>query len=196
MAGAYGVTSWVAGLSATLGAAVFLTAIHAGLGAVFKDAFGAYQCATYGRDVTEKALRTIEDIRKTILSMPFAQSMQLSIDQAGDGVGVASMPLSDAVSFDGAAFAALAIGTVADIAAGAATLAMTPPDQMAYTSGIDSTITAKTQGTRLSARASLRERHGQRLIFDALVWTHPSDGDPRQCGEATVTMHITRAVTP
>jgi len=147
-------------------------------------------------DVTEKALRTIEDIRKTILGMPFAQSMQLSIDQAGDGVGVASMPLSDAVTFDGAAFAALAIGTVADIAAGAATLAMTPPDQMAYTSGIDSTITAKTQGTRLSARASLRERHGQRLIFDALVWTHPSDGDPRQCGEATVTMHITRAVTP
>jgi len=147
-------------------------------------------------DVTEKALRTIEDIRKTILGMPFAQSMQLSIDQAGDGVGVASMPLSDAVTFDGAAFAALAIGTVADIAAGAATLAMTPPDQMAYTSGIDSTITAKTQGTRLSARASLRERHGQRLIFDAVVWAHQADGDPRQCGEATVTMHITRAPRP
>jgi acyl-coenzyme A thioesterase PaaI-like protein len=139
-----------------------LTALHVGLGAVFSDAFGAYRRATYGRDVTEKALRTIEDIRKTILSMPFAQS----------------------------------IGTVADIAAGAATLAMTPLDQMAYTSGIDSTITAKTQGTQLSARASLRERHGQKLTFDAVVWTHPTDGDPRQCGEATVTMHITSAPRP
>mgnify|MGYP000214782643 CR=1 FL=1 len=35
LAGAYGVNSWVAGLSATLGTATFLTAVHVGFAAIF-----------------------------------------------------------------------------------------------------------------------------------------------------------------
>ena len=79
--------------------------------------------------------------------MPLAYLMQIEIETVDDGVGVASLPLSDAVTFDGVAFVALAVRTVAvrtvaDIAAGAATVAMTPTDQMAYTTGIDSKVTS------------------------------------------------------
>jgi len=93
------------------------------------------------------------------------------------------------------AFAALAVGTVADIAAGAATLAMTPTDQMAYTTAIDSKVTSSTQGTRLSARAQLREQCGPRLVFDAIVHIHRRDGSSQPCGEASITMHITAPVS-
>jgi len=123
--------------------------------------------------------------------MDFARSMQLEIDDVDDGVGNASMPLSPAVTFDGAAFAAFAIGVVADVAAGAATLAVTPSDEMAYTLRIDSQITGSTRGTRLSAIAALRERIGERLVFDATIRAHRPDGTTRQCGTAVVTMQIT-----
>ena len=81
--------------------------------------------------------------------------MQIEIETVDDGVGVASLPLSEAVTFDGVAFVALAVRTVADIAADAATLAMTPTDQRAYTTRIDSKVTASTRGIHLSARAHL-----------------------------------------
>ena len=92
--------------------------------------------------------------------MPLAYLMQIEIETVDDGVGVASLPLSDAVTFDGVAFdgvafVALAVRTVADIAADAATLAMTPTDQRAYTTRIDSKVTASTRGIHLSARAHL-----------------------------------------
>lgn len=35
LAGAYGVSSWVAGLSATVGTAAFLTAVHVGVAVIF-----------------------------------------------------------------------------------------------------------------------------------------------------------------
>jgi len=87
--------------------------------------------------------------------MPLAYLMQIEIETVDDGVGVASLPLSDAVTFDGVAFVALAVRTVADIAADAATLAMTPTDQRAYTTRIDSKVNASTRGIHLSARAHL-----------------------------------------
>ncbi len=125
--------------------------------------------------------------------MPFATTMHLEIESATDGVGVVSMPLSDSVSYDGAAFAAMAVGVVADVAAGAATLSMLPPDQMTLTGRIDTTITASTVGTRLTARAELRERDDTTLIFDAVATVQGPDGKTTNCGTAVITMRVPRA---
>lgn len=135
-------------------------------------------------------LRTLNEIRQTILVMPFAITMQLEIEQAGDGIGVVSMPLSDAVSFNETAFAGMAIGIVADVAAGAATLAIMPPGEMALTGAVDTKVTASTIGSRLSARAELRERTHGSLVYDATVTVHGRDGGQRTCGTAVVTMFI------
>ena len=85
----------------------------------------------------------------------------------------------DVVTYDGAAFAAIAVGLVADVAAGAATLRTLPVDAMALTAGVDSTMTASTRGDRLSARARLRERDETRLIFDAVVEVSSVGQEPR-----------------
>ncbi len=137
-------------------------------------------------------LRTLDEIRETILSMPFARVMQLDIEFAEGGVGIVSMPLTEAVTFDGSAFAGMAIGIVGDVAAGVATLAMTPPDEMALTGTVESSITGSTKGTRLSARAELRERSDTALIYDATVEVRGSGGELRQCGTAVVTMRVAR----
>lgn len=139
-----------------------------------------------------RATRTLDETRETILSMPFAQAMRLEIESAGNGVGVVSMPLTDVVTFNGTAFAAMAVGALADMAAGAATLMTLPVTEMALTSGIDSAVTASTAGERLSATASLRERDDTTLIFDAVVEVHPHDRESRICGTAVVTMRVAR----
>lgn len=142
--------------------------------------------------MSQEPTRTLDQVRETILSMPFAQSMKLDIESAGDGVGTVSMPLSAAVTHDGRAFAAFAIGTVADVAAGAATLLTLPPDEMALTAGIDANITASTVGSRLIARAELRERDDTTLMFDAVVTVTGTDGQQRECGAAVITMRVAR----
>jgi acyl-coenzyme A thioesterase PaaI-like protein len=124
--------------------------------------------------------------------MPFVQAVGLQIESADDGVAVVSIPLSEVVTYDGAAFAAIAIGLVADVAAGAATLRTLPVDEMALTAAVDSTMTASTKGDRLSARAQLRERDETRLIFDAIVEVSSLRGEPRECGRGVVTMRVAR----
>lgn len=124
--------------------------------------------------------------------MPFVQAIDLEIESAGDGVAVVSIPLSDVVTYDGAAFAATAIGLVADMAAGAATLRTLPVGEMALTAGIDSKITASTRGDRLSAKAQLRERDDTQLVFDAVVTVSNADGEPKECGAGVVTMRVAR----
>jgi acyl-coenzyme A thioesterase PaaI-like protein len=96
------------------------------------------------------------------------------------------------VTYDGTAFAAIAVGLVADVAAGAATLRTLPVDVMALTAGVDSTMTASTRGDRLSARARLRERDETRLIFDAVVEVSSVGQEPRECGRGVVTMRVAR----
>ncbi len=125
--------------------------------------------------------------------MPFVQAVGLDIESADAGGAVVSIPLSDVVTYDGTAFAATAVGLVADMAAGAATLRTLPVDQMALTAAIDSTMTASTRGDRLSARAQLRERDDTRLIFDAVVEVSSSGGEPRECGRGVVTMRVARS---
>lgn len=136
--------------------------------------------------------RTLDQVRETILSMPFAQGMKLEIESGGDGVGVVAMPLSDAVTFNGSAFAAMAVGALADMAAGAATLATLPMDQLALTAAIDSTITASTAGDRMIAVAELRERDETRLVFDSVISVQHDRGEPRECGRAVITMRVAR----
>lgn len=136
--------------------------------------------------------RTLDEIRDTILVMPFAQAMQIELEFAEDGVGVASMPLNETVAYNGSAFAGLAIGIIGDVAAGAATLAMTPHDQMALTGAVNSVVTASTEGSRLTARAELRERSETALIYDAVVKVHPHAGEPTECGTVVVSIHVPR----
>lgn len=142
--------------------------------------------------------RTLDEVRATILPMPFATSMQLEIERAGEGTGVVSLPLSDAVSYNDAAFAAVAVGVVADVAAGAAALATIPATAMVLTRAITTEVTGSTAGSRLSARAELRERDDRTLVFDATVVVAPAarpdvDAESRVCGSAVVTLAI---VTP
>lgn len=136
--------------------------------------------------------RTLDQVRETIGSMPFVQAVGLEVEFADEGVGVVSIPLSDVVTYDGTAFAAIAVGLVADVAAGAATLRTLPVDEMALTAGVDSTMTASTRGDRLSARARLRERDETRLIFDAIVEVSSVGREPRECGRGVVTMRVAR----
>ncbi len=136
--------------------------------------------------------RTLDQVRETIGSMPFVQAVGLEVESADGGVAVVSIPLSDVVTYDGTAFAAIAIGLVADVAAGAATLRTLPLDEMALTAAVDSTMTASTMGDRLSARAQLRERDDTRLIFDAVVGVSSAGGEPRECGRGVVTMRVAR----
>lgn len=139
-----------------------------------------------------QATRTLDQVQQVIRTMSFAQEMGITIDGAEDGVGKASMPLSDIVSYNGSAFAALAVGAVADVAAGAATLIALPPDVMPFTYGIDTKITAPTTGVRLSAVAELSESVDTKLIFDATVSVHSSDGELSVCGSAVITMNVPR----
>ncbi|MEL6893890.1 MAG: DUF4442 domain-containing protein [Actinomycetota bacterium] len=124
--------------------------------------------------------------------MPFVQAVGLEIESADEGVAVVSIPLSDVVTYDGTAFTAIAVGLVADVAAGAATLRTLPVDEMALTAGVDSTMTASTKGDRLSARAQLRERDDTRLIFDAVVTVSSVGAAPKECGRGVVTMRVAR----
>lgn len=134
----------------------------------------------------------MDEVREFILTMPFAIAQKLEIEHAADGVGIASMPLSDVVAFNDTAFQGMAIGIVADVAAGAATLAMTTADQFPLTGSVDTTITASTEGSRLTARAELRERDDTALVFDAIATVEAADGSHRPCGSAVVTMRIAR----
>ena len=56
--------------------------------------------------------RTLDEIRDTIGAMPFVQAMRLEIDTAGEDIGVVSMPLHRDVSFDGRAFAGVAVAAL------------------------------------------------------------------------------------
>ncbi len=134
--------------------------------------------------------RTLDEVRETILAMPFAQVMHFEITNCGDDTAAVSMPLSDAATHDGAAFSAPAVAALADAAAAAATLASLPPNQMAATTGIDVQVTASTRGTRLSARAVLHERIGSRLTFVVEVDAHRPDGSLRPCGTGAITIKV------
>ncbi|MCP5035001.1 MAG: hypothetical protein GY939_24615 [Actinomycetia bacterium] len=134
--------------------------------------------------------RTLDEIRETILAMPFAAAMQLDIEQAANGVGVVAMPLADSVSFNGRAFAGIAVAAVADVAAGAAAFSVIPREQMAFTGTVETTITASTEGSRVSASAQLRGRDGDEMVLDAAVRVQRTDGTWRECGSATITLHL------
>ena len=133
--------------------------------------------------------RTLDEIRDTIGTMPFVQAMRLEIDTAGQDIGVVSMPLHRDVSFDGRAFAGVAVATVADVAAGAATFTMIDRDRMPLTVRVDSSITASTRGERLRAESRLRERSGDELTFASVVQVL-RDGDWAECGTATVILRV------
>ena len=133
--------------------------------------------------------RSLDEIRTTIGAMPFVEAMRIEIDAAGGGAGTASMPLHRDVSFDGQAFAGVAVATVADIAAGAAALAVIDREQMPFTVRVDSSMTASTLGDRLRAEATLRERDGARLVFDVVVRIERSS-DWLDCGTAAVTLRV------
>ena len=140
--------------------------------------------------MSDAQTRTIDEIRATILQMPFAQEAELEIELGTGDQGIASIPLSTAMTYDGSAFAAFAVGLIADVAAGASTLSVTPADQMALTAGIESRITSSTRCERLRATATRRERIGDRLIYDTVVDAVRADGSSRQCGDAVITMQI------
>lgn len=122
--------------------------------------------------------------------MPFTSSMHLEIERAERGVGVASIPLSDPVSYNDRAFTGFAVGAVADVAAGAATLATVPADRMVLTVRIDASITGSTVGSRLSARAEIRDVSDAGFVYDAVVSVHRADDKVRVCGTATITLKL------
>lgn len=133
--------------------------------------------------------RTLDEIRSTIEAMPFAKAMRLEVASIDGGIGVVAMPLHRDVSFDGRAFAGVAVATVADVAAGAALFAVIEHDQMPVTIRVDSSITASTRGDRLWAESQLRDRDGDTFIFDSTVRVERSGVD-YTCGHAVVTLRV------
>lgn len=131
--------------------------------------------------------RTLDEVRDTILAMPFAKAMQLEIESCGNDAAVISIPLSDATRYSDHAFGAPAVATAADMAAAAASLASLPPNQMAVTTRIDVQVTASTRGARLSSCAVLRDRAGPSLVFDVEVRCRRPDGTTRTCGHGVLT---------
>lgn len=130
-------------------------------------------------------IRSLDEVRELILGMPFASAMRLKIESGGEGSGVVSMPLHDAVSFDRRAFAGVAVSTVADVAAGVAALRTIDRTEMPLTIGVDVSITASTRGERLRAQAELLKRDGRVMVFEAVVHVH-RDEVWTPCGAATV----------
>lgn len=133
--------------------------------------------------------RSLDEIRDTIGAMPFVQAMRLEIESVGEDVGVVSMPLHHDVSFDGRAFAGVAVATVADVAAGASTFTMIDGDRMPLTVRVDSSITASTRGDRLRATSRLEDRSGDSLTFTSVVEVQ-RDATWSECGRAVVTLRL------
>lgn len=134
--------------------------------------------------------RTLEQIRGLILTMPFVRTLQLQIVAGNDGTGSVSVPISDASTYDGRAFAAAAIGAACDVAAGVAALSTIPADRMLATTKVDTDVFAPPIGTSLNATAVLGERRADTLTLHASAEVRDNDGNAVQCGKATVTLTV------